>query len=256
MLVLFGCRLFKATLFLITLIAVSGFVYFVGTGQGQDQRLMLGVGAALGVFCGLLAIQLWKVALFLVGALVGVVLFVLIKSVQPGLLVTPVAEYAALLLPALVLGVFSVCMERWWLLFATPVLGSFLTMQGVDHYADLEINVFGTLSGRDVCVTNECYGLWAAVAGFALLGMLVQWRWTAGFSHSQSGSTPRSRAERYVPSRSTLCKEPQCSSAVRTRSPARSLQRCVLYLSTPRFSHSPSSPSLFPSLLTLHPERG
>ena len=183
-LVLFGCRLFKATLFAITLISVAGFVYFVGTSQGQDQRLMLGLGAALGVFCGLLAIQLWKVALFLVGALVGVVLFVVMKSVNPALFVTPAVEYTALLVPSLILGVFSVCMERYWLLFATPILGSFLTMQGVDHFADLEINVFGTLSGRDVCVTDECYGLWAAVAGFALLGMLVQYKWTAGFESS------------------------------------------------------------------------
>ena len=193
-LVLFGCRLFKATLFLITLIAVAGLTYFVGVQQGQDQRVMLGVGAVVGVFCGLLAIQLWKVALFLVGALVGVVLFVVLKSVQPQLLVTPAAEYCALLLPSLVLGVFSVCMERYWLLFATPILGSFLTMQGVDHFAQLDINVFGTLSGRDSCNTDECYGLWAAVAGFALLGMLVQYRWTAGFERT----TVVHKKERYV----------------------------------------------------------
>jgi hypothetical protein len=188
LLVLFGCRLFKATLFTIIFIAVSGLVYYVGVQQGQDQRVMLGVGLGLGLFCGLLAIQLWKVALFLVGALVGVVFFVIIKSSFPAAFSTTWVEYCALLIPSLLLGVFSVCMERYWLLFATPILGSFLTMQGIDHFADLDINVFGTLQGTAQCTSDECFGLWAAVVGFAVVGMLVQYKWTAGFDSSRSST--------------------------------------------------------------------
>ena len=200
LLLFFGCRLFKATLFSLTFIAVAGIVYFVGVQDGRDQRVMLGVGLGLGLFCGLLAIKLWKVALFLAGALVGFVAFVIVKSLYPAAFVNPAVAYPALLVPAVVLGLFSVCMERYWLLFATPVLGSFLVMQGVDHFADLDINVFGTLDGSAQCSSDECYGLWAAVVGASLLGMLVQYKWTAGFDSSSSGSAPtkRHQSEKYV----------------------------------------------------------
>jgi len=197
LLLFFGCRLFKATLFALTFIAVSGLVYFVGVQQGQDQRVMLGVGLGLGLFCGLLAIKLWQVALFLAGALVGFVAFVIVKSLYPAAFVNPAIAYPALLIPAVILGVFSVCMERYWLLFATPILGSFLCMQGVDHFASLDINVFGTLAGTAQCSSDECYGLWAAVVGASLLGMLVQYKWTAGFD-SSSTPTKRHQSEKYV----------------------------------------------------------
>ena len=198
LLVFFGCRLFKATLFALTFIAVAGIVYFVGVQDGRDQRVMLGVGLGLGLFCGLLAIKLWKIALFLAGALVGFVAFVIVKSLWPAAFVNPAVAYPALLVPAVILGLFSVCMERYWLLFATPILGSFLVMQGVDHFADLDINVFGTLDGSAQCITDECYGLWAAVVGASLLGMLVQWKWTAGFDSSSGSSTKRLHSEKYV----------------------------------------------------------
>jgi hypothetical protein len=195
LLVLFGCRLFKATLFTLTLIAISGMTYYIGVQQGQDQRVMLGVALGLGLFCGLLAIKLWKVALFLVGALVGFVLFVIIKSMYPGAFVNPAVMYPALLIPSVCLGLFSVCMERYWLLFATPILGSFLLMQGIDHFANLSINVFGTLAGTARCDSDECYGLWAGVVGLSLVGMLVQYKWTAGFE-SSAGKTHQK--EKYV----------------------------------------------------------
>jgi len=184
-LVFFGCRLFKATLFVLIMAGVTALVYYVGVASGEDSKVMFGVGLAVGFFCGMLAIWLWKVALFGVGALVGLVIFIILKNTYPTLFVSPYAEYAALILPMLILGVLSVCMERYWLLVATPILGSFALVQGIDHFANLDINIFGTLKGTAVCDTDECYGLWGGTIALAVVGMLVQYRWTAGFQHDK-----------------------------------------------------------------------
>jgi len=184
-LVLFGCRLFKAALFALIMTGTTALIYYIGVSQGESSKLMFAIGITLGFFCGLLAIKLWKLALFAVGAFVGLVIFVVAKNLYPGAFVTPAAEYSALILPALILGMVSVYLERWWLLVSTPVLGSFLTIQGIDHFANLDINVFGTLQGTAQCDTDECYGLWSGVAGLALFGMLIQYRYTAGFNHTK-----------------------------------------------------------------------
>ena len=104
----------------------------------SDQRVMLGVGLGLGLFCGLLAIKLWKIALFVAGALWSA----LLPSSSSSRSTRPHSSTRPLHTPpcssrAVILGLcLSVCMERYWLLFATPILGSFLCMQGVDHFAD------------------------------------------------------------------------------------------------------------------------
>lgn len=185
-LVLFGCRLFKAALFALVMVATTALVYYVGVANGKSTELMFAIGLTLGFFLGLLAIKLWKCALFAVGACVGLVIFVVAKSLYPTAFVSPAAEYSALILPALILGIISVCLERWWLLVSTPILGSFMAMQGIDHFAALDINIFGTLQGTAVCDSDECYGLWSGVAGLALLGMLIQYKYTAGFNHTKT----------------------------------------------------------------------
>jgi len=92
----------------------------------------------------------------------------------------------------------SVCMEKYWLLVSTPILGSFLAIQGIDHFANLDINVFGTLQGTAQCSTDECYGLWAGVCGLALAGMLIQYRWTADFNHTKVQTVKVHQKEKYV----------------------------------------------------------
>ena len=70
-------------------------------------------------------------------------------------------------------------------------------MQGVDHFADLDINVFGTLDGTAQCSSEtSATGCGAAVVGASLLGMLVQYKWTAGFE--SSSPTKRHSSEKYV----------------------------------------------------------
>jgi len=195
-LVLFGCRLFKAALFALIMTGTAALIYYIGVSQGQSSRLMFAIGLTLGFFCGLLAIKLWKLALFAVGAFVGLVIFVVAKNMYPGAFVSPVAEYIALILPALILGCISVYMEQWWLLVSTPILGSFLLIQGIDYFADLDINVFGTLKGTAQCSTDECYGLWAGVGTLALFGMLIQYKYTAGFNHTKTVTVHKK--EKYI----------------------------------------------------------
>lgn len=196
LLVLFGCRLFKATLFMLVMIATSGLVYYVGANNGTDTKIMLPVALVLGLFTGMLAIKLWKLALFCVGFAVGLVGFIVAKNLYPAIFTTQAIELTLLLVPSIIMGLISVCLERWWLLFATPILGAFLTVEGVDYFANLDVNVFQTLAGKAQCTSPECYGLWAGTAALAVVGMLIQWRFTAGFDHGSRTTVHKS--ERYV----------------------------------------------------------
>jgi len=190
-LVFLGCRLFKTALFALVFVAVAGLTYFLGVNQGESATVMFAIAMVLGLFCALLSIKLWKLALFAVGFCTGLVVFIVVKSLYGAAVATPGTELAVLLVPGLVLGVVSVLLERYWLLFATPILGSFLFTQGIDHFANLDINVFGTLQGTATCSSDECFGLWAATFGLAILGMIIQYRYTAGFS-SWDNSKPTS----------------------------------------------------------------
>jgi len=158
---------------------------------------VFGLSITVGLFLALLSIRLFKLALFSIGAGVGFVLWIVVRSLYPHFFINNIQLYGALLLPMLVLGIISVYMEQYYLLIATPVLGSFMIAQGVDHFANLDINVFGTLSGQVFCTSDECYSLWAGVAGLALLGMLVQYNYTSNFATSKP-KTKTIYKEKYV----------------------------------------------------------
>jgi len=197
LMVFFGCRLFKATLFLFVFVGGSALTFYIGAEEKLDSKFVLAVSILTGLFLALLSLRLFKLALFSVGAGVAFVLWIVAKSLYPNLFASNVQLYAALVVPMIILGIVSIYMEQYYLLVATPLLGSFMLAQGVDHFADLDINVFGTLSGQVYCTSDECYSLWAGVTGLALLGMLVQYNYTSKFATSKP-KTKTIYKEKYV----------------------------------------------------------
>jgi len=197
LMVFFGCRLFKATLFLFVFVAGAAITFYIGAEEQLDSKFVFALSILTGLFLGLLSLRLFKLALFGIGAGVAFVLWIVAKSLYPNLFASNVQLYAALVIPMIVLGIVSVYMEQYYLLIATPVIGSFMVAQGVDHFADLDINVFGTLSGQVYCTSDECYSLWAGVTGLALLGMLVQYNYTSKFATSKP-KTKTIYKEKYV----------------------------------------------------------
>jgi len=197
LMVFYGCRLFKATLFAFIFIATSALTFYIAMRENVDSKFAFALSILTGIFVALVSLKVFKLTLFAIGAAVGFVIWVAAKSLYPQYFTSEVITYAALLIPMVVLGVISLYMEQYYLLVATPIVGSFMLAQGVDHFAHLEINVFGTLSGDEMCHSDACYATWAGVIGLALLGMVVQYNYTSKFANSK----PRTKTvykEKYV----------------------------------------------------------
>ena len=130
-LALFGSRLFKYTLFMIAFLfgAALGFFIVVKLGGATDGALV--AAAILGLILGSLAVKVWKASLFLIGAGCGFILWTVFKALFPGVLNTDVLLYGVLVAVCVVLGLIAVKMEKVWLLFGTPLVGTFLFMQGL-----------------------------------------------------------------------------------------------------------------------------
>jgi hypothetical protein len=187
-LVYFGCRVFKFTLFALIFTGVAGVVYFSGMSDPTaNQKVVFGVAIATGFVCGLLAIKLWRLALFAVGAFVGFVLWLTYKSLYPesAIMGDEIVAYAALAIMMTVLGVFSVWMEQYWLLVATPVLGTFMFFQGLNKFTSWGINAFATLNGDETCTSQQCFAIYAGMVTMCVSGMLVQYEVTSKFAASK-----------------------------------------------------------------------
>lgn len=184
-LVFFGCRTFKFTLFSLIFAGTAGLVYFAGMSDpNNNQKAIFAIAIVVGFLMGLIAIKLWKAALFGVGAFVAFCLWVTYKSLYPtsAIMTNEYSQYAALIIPVIILGLFSMWMEQYWLLVATPVVGTFLFFQGIDHFAELDINVYATLAGDETCTTQQCYAIYAGMVGMCVFGMIVQYELTSSFA--------------------------------------------------------------------------
>ena len=139
-------------------------------------------GTVIGFVFAVIVVKLWKVSLFVVGGLFGIVLYILFSSLFPSAVASPAAPYLLCIGAAIGFGYLATQMEKPALLIATPVLGAFLFLQGLDHFIHAHLNAFELLSpdGQKMCSGNPaCFGLYAALLSLAAVGIYVQWRWTA-----------------------------------------------------------------------------
>lgn len=177
----FGTRLFKYTLFIIAFLfgAALGFFIVVKLGGASDGALV--AAAILGLILGALAVKIWKASLFLLGAGCGFILWTVFKALFPNVLDSDALLYGVLAGCCLVLGLIAVKMEKVWLLFGTPLVGTFLFIQGVDYFLDPHLNVFQLLDTSSGCTFASCYVLYAAVFGGSLFGLFIQYRYTSEY---------------------------------------------------------------------------
>jgi len=102
------------------------------------------------------------------------------------------ALYTALAVVLLVGGIVAWWYQKWILLFATPVLGTFLLSEGLskfEHNDSLSLSVFDALHGRSYCTSDNCFGLFAGLVAVALLGLGVQWFFTSGLRSKSNSSS-------------------------------------------------------------------
>jgi len=186
----FGCRLFKYTLFIIAFLFGAALGFFIVLKLGGSAEAGLIAAAILGLILGAIAVKVWKASLFVLGAGCGFILWTVFKALFPNVLNTQVLLYGVLAAVCIILGLIAVKMEKIWLLFGTPLVGTFLFIQGVDYFLSPHLNVFQLLDTSNGCTFASCYVLYSAVFGGSLLGLFVQYRYT-----SEYGKKRRERAK-------------------------------------------------------------
>jgi len=185
----FGCRLFKYTLFIIAFLFGAALGFFIVLKLGGSAEAGLIAAAILGLILGAIAVKVWKASLFVLGAGCGFILWTVFKALFPNVLNTQVLLYGVLAAVCIILGLIAVKMEKIWLLFGTPLVGTFLFIQGVDYFLSPHLDVFQLLDTSNGCTFASCYVLYSAVFGGSVLGLFVQYRYT-----SEYGKKRRERA--------------------------------------------------------------
>jgi len=180
-LIIAGCRLFKWTLFTVAFVLGSFLGYYLFYNLiPDDSRSCLIAGAVVGLVLGVASTKLWKLSIFVLGAGVGLCLWLTFKALYPELFEDETVYYVSLIATVIVFGLISLKMEKTWLLFGTPVLGSFILIQGVDAFVPQNLNMLQILDFKNGgCALTECYVLYSAVLGLSLLGIFIQYRFTS-----------------------------------------------------------------------------
>lgn len=187
-LVFLGVRLFRPLLFALSWLLVGGLVFFISMLISKNSTSSFIAGTIVGFVLAALVVKLWRVSLFVVGALFGVVLYILFSSLFPSAVATPAAPYVLCIVSAVGFGYLATLMEKNALLITTPVLGAFLFVQGLDHFVHWNLNAFELLTpdGQHKCAGKAiCFGLYAALLSLAALGVWVQWNYTADLGHGK-----------------------------------------------------------------------
>ena len=180
-LLVLGVRLFKISLFTIAWIAVGGLVYYLSMlASSGDSRASFIAAMVIGTAAGALVVWLYMLGLILVGAFGAFVLWNCFETLFPSA-VPAGGAYTFLALALLAGGLLAWFFQKWVLLFATPVIGTFLFSQGLSKYLhddSLRINTFEILhgdSGYSGTNSAECMGLFAGFVAITALGFMVQW---------------------------------------------------------------------------------
>jgi len=180
-LLVLGVRLFKISLFTIAWIAVGGLVYYLSMlASGGDSRASFIAAMVIGTAAGALVVWLYVLGLILAGAFGAFVLWNCFETLFPSA-VPAGGAYTFLAMALLAGGLLAWWFQKWVLLFATPVIGTFLFSQGLSKYLHddaLRINAFEILhgdSGYSGTNSAECMGLFAGFVAITALGFMVQW---------------------------------------------------------------------------------
>lgn len=188
MLVIAGCRLFKWTLFTVAFILGSflGYYLFFNLIPDDTQSCLI-AAAVVGLVLGVAALKVWKLSIFLIGAAVGMCLWLTAKALFPELFEDEAVFYISVIVTVVIFGCISMKMEKTWLLIGTPILGAFILVQGVDSFIPQDLNVMQILDFKNGgCKLEECYVLYSAVIVLSLLGMFIQYRFTSEEARERS----------------------------------------------------------------------
>lgn len=192
----FGYRLFKATMFVTGFLFGLCLVYFVCIEENVlPLSGKIGVSVAAGLICGLLAMFLLYIGLFMTGfqcgLLIALFFFVLLEF-----LYHPFSKWipiGVLISAGLLFAVLVLYWQKGLLILGTSLLGSGLVLVSVDYFLDvfrMTRYCFDRLTAKTSTV-SLCWFSWLLFAiwpALTLLSIVIQWHYTAkNYSHKCSG---------------------------------------------------------------------
>jgi len=179
-----GYRLFKYTLFAIGALfgGVVAFYVIYNFLDNEDHvfYISLGVAAVVGIICGVLVVIFYYIGIFLAGAaLGGIATWFLLSIIHVDYLQEhrwiPILILVAV---AVIFGIISLFVHKWFLIFSTPVIGGLLVTVAIDYFLELGRMMqyaFNVL--RHVPDKPDCWYSWAmlGVLGVIIItGILIQ----------------------------------------------------------------------------------
>ncbi|KAM9766761.1 transmembrane protein 198 [Menidia menidia] len=195
----FGYRCFKAVMFLTGLMFGSVVIFMLCHKERVldaplSAEASVGIGLGIGTLCGLVTMLVRSVGLFMVGLLLGLLVGLATLVGMEELSSSPPRSVWVPLGVLLGLGMlFAVLTLQWQRLFttlSTAAFGAAVITVALDYFVELfalVLYVYQRLkaeSGGPACwLTWLLLGVWPALT---LLGVLVQWKVTAGgYSHTK-----------------------------------------------------------------------
>ena len=187
----FGVRLFKLSLFLITCMAVGGLTFYLCMlASDGNSKLSFGLALTFGIIAGCIVLKLFMLGLLLAGSLTAFIVWSTWLQLFPHMIPSG-ALYTALGIVLLSGALIAYWLQKKILLFATPVIGTFLFSEGVSalhHDPSLSFNVFAALHGDEYCTTSQCKYLYAGLGAICITGFAVQWYFTSGLREKSKKS--------------------------------------------------------------------
>jgi len=172
-----GYRLFKYTLFAIGAL-FGGVVTFYLVYNFLDNEdhvfyISLGVAAVVGIICGVLVVVLYYIGVFLGGAaLGGIAAWFLLSIIHVDYLQehrwVPIL---ILLVVAVIFGVIALFVQKWFLIFSTPVIGGLLVTVGIDYF--LELGRMMQYAFNVLCHVPDKPDCWYSWAMLGVLGVVI-----------------------------------------------------------------------------------
>ena len=191
--VFFGYRFFRVTLFVLGFITVGVTIFLLSWDHISDPNAMwygLAMGALAGLLVGGVGAAIPRIGVFLVGGALGVVVALILNTTvlyrlypsNPNLTL----GVAGGVLGA-IFGGLSILMMRVVVVASTSVVGSYATIRGIGYFAgNYPANEWALKDdiANGQTLPPEIYAYFAGMLALALVGMVVQFLYTAKKSNS------------------------------------------------------------------------
>lgn len=182
----FGYRLIKIVLFLIGFLIGFAALYLLITGLTYSRPehwipyMALGVAIVAGLLAGLLTICIYYIGIFLAGGSIGflVTWFILSAINVPFFREHIYVPVLISLAVAIILGIITLILQKWFFMLGTAVLGGFIVVWGFDYYLELGSMIYYLfLFAEHRSNVKPCWYSWIIIPLFIVLifaGLLIQ----------------------------------------------------------------------------------